>query len=129
MIFVRTGKESVPMTLDAKQVGAAMRRARVLAGMTVHELSEASQIVEATVYNCEAGRTMPGLWTLCHIADALDISLDELVGRREGNSEARLRVLLHAMRATADRITAVTDAAMENLKNTTETERGDDDAD
>lgn len=115
----------MPMTLDAKQVGAAMRRARVLAGMSVHELAVASQIVEATVYNCEVGRTMPGLWTLCHIADALDISLDELVGRREGNSEARLRVLLHAMRATADRIAVVTDAAMENLKNTTETERGD----
>lgn len=105
------------MTLDAKQVGKAMRRARVLAGMTVHELAEASQIVEATVYNCEFGRTMPGLWTLCHIADALDISLDELVGRREGNHEARMRTLLYAMRTTADRIAFVTDTAMENLKN------------
>lgn len=44
MISVPTEKESAPMTLDAKQVGKAMRRARVLAGMTVHELSEASQI-------------------------------------------------------------------------------------
>lgn len=103
------------MDLDAKKVGEAMKRARVLAGMTVHELAVASQVVETTVRNYEAGRMLPGLWNLCHVADALDISLDELVGRRTGNSEARLRVLLYAMRETAERIAVVTSTAMGEL--------------
>lgn len=103
------------MDLDARKVGEAMKRARVLSGMSVHELAEASQVVETTVRNYEAGRMLPGLWNLYHVADALDISLDELVGRRAGNSEARLRVLLHAMREIAGQVAAVTDAAMEEL--------------
>ena len=103
------------MTLDAKQVGEAMKQARVLAGVSITELAEASGVVETSVRSYEAGRMLPGLWNLCRIADALGVGLDELVGRRTESSEARLRVLLYAMRETAERIALVTGTAMENL--------------
>lgn len=103
------------MDLDAKKVGEAMRRARMLAGMSVHELAVASEMMDGTVRSYEAGRMLPGLWNLCHIADALGIGLDELVGRKTESGEARMRVLLYAMRETAERIAVVTNAAMGEL--------------
>lgn len=103
------------MTIDAKQVGAAMKQARVLAGLSVHELAGRAEMMDSTIRAYEAGRMLPGFWNLCHIADALSLGLDELVGRKTEDAESRMRVLLYAMRNMAEQIALVTNTAMEGL--------------
>lgn len=77
---------------DINDIGAAMRRARIGAGLTVPALAEKAGIVVSTVRSCEHGRALPGLWTLWHLADALGIGLDELVGRRTPDGPRRVTV-------------------------------------
>lgn len=64
-----------------RTIGESMRRCRVLCGMTVRELSEASGISEATIYHSERDYTYPSILTLTACADALGVSLDMYVGR------------------------------------------------
>lgn len=103
------------MTLDAKQIGAAMRQARMLAGFSVRELADKSGMMESTIRSYEAGKTLPGLYNLMSIADALGLGLDELVGRKTEGIESRLRVLLYAMRSMAEQIALVTNTAIEEM--------------
>lgn len=77
---------------DINDIGAAMRRARIGAGLTVPALAEKAGVVVTTVRAYEHGRSLPGLWTLWHLADALDIGLDELVGRRTPDGPRRVTV-------------------------------------
>lgn len=80
------------MNLDARRIGDAMRRARVMAGMSVYELAERAEVVETSVRSYEAGRMLPGLWNLWHIADALGVGLDVLVGRSAPDRPRRVTV-------------------------------------
>lgn len=70
--------------IDLKQIGEAMKAARVAAGLSVSSLSFMADVHPNTIANYEHGRSAPTISGLISIADALDISLDELVGRRGG---------------------------------------------
>lgn len=70
---------------NAVEIGKAIWLARQKAGLGVSELAEKAGIVVSTIRSYEHGRSLPGLWTLWHLADALGIGLDELVGRAAPN--------------------------------------------
>ncbi len=59
----------------------AMAIARVKKGWSQKMLSTRSGIHVNCIQAYEAGRVMPGLLNLIDLADALEISLDEYVGR------------------------------------------------
>lgn len=77
---------------NINEIGAAMRRARVAAGLTVPALAEQAGVVVTTIRAYEHGRSLPGLWTLWHLADALGIGLDALVGRQTPEAPRRVTV-------------------------------------
>lgn len=69
-----------------KKIGARIRRAREIAGMTKDEFSEKVGISPQFLTDIERGRTGPSITTLCSICDALGVSTDSLL--REPNPDA-----------------------------------------
>lgn len=63
------------------ECGAAMRRARKDAGLTMRELSGKSGVSEVTICSYENGTRAPSLPKLLALADALSLSLDAYIGR------------------------------------------------
>lgn len=63
--------------------GAKIREVRKSRGMSQDELAELANLNRVTVTKYEAGRVEPGAQALVRIADALDVSVDELLGRTE----------------------------------------------
>lgn len=51
-------------------------------GMTVYKLSKITGIPDNTLRNYRSKRSEPSFTNVCKIADALDISLDDLRDRR-----------------------------------------------
>lgn len=62
--------------------GENMRKARQRAGLTVPQLSEISAVSVAAIYNAETDRFSSTLHTVMSLADALNISIDEYIGRK-----------------------------------------------
>lgn len=62
-------------------IGEAIRKAREARGYSMQKLAERSGINIITIYNWEHERASPTAYSLICVADALEISLDELVGR------------------------------------------------
>ena len=58
----------------ARRLAAARRRA----GLTQAELAEASGVTDETISRIERGRYEPAVSTFFRLADALDVSLDQL---------------------------------------------------
>lgn len=75
---------AVPTNDDAERkraVGLAIRRAREQRGFSGAELSKRCGKRAGTLSDIENGKSFPDLATLLAIADALDMSLDEVLGR------------------------------------------------
>lgn len=70
--------------------GEYMRKARLNAGMSIKQLSEASGVARRTIGELERGISLGGwLITIELLADALGLSIDEYVGhRRQSNAQA-----------------------------------------
>lgn len=62
-------------------IGEAMKKARVAKGYTRSDLARKTGLSYQTLDKWEKGKTYPNVYNLIPIADALNISLDELVGR------------------------------------------------
>lgn len=62
--------------------GEHIRAAREAAGMTIVQLAEMADITWHSLWMIEAGRNKPRLTTAILLADALEISIDELVGHK-----------------------------------------------
>jgi transcriptional regulator with XRE-family HTH domain len=62
-------------------IGEAMKKARLDKGFSIMQLSIKAGIGKHNIYHWENGVTFPSIINLIPIADALNISLDELVGR------------------------------------------------
>mgnify|MGYP006356267459 CR=1 FL=1 len=62
-------------------IGEAMKKARLEKGFTQVQLSVKSGISIPSITAWENGKVFPTIINLIPIADALNISLDELVGR------------------------------------------------
>lgn len=73
----------------AYDVGESIREARKRAGLNQEELAELARLNRVTVAKYESGKVEPGAQALTRIADALEITVDELLGRKpmEGQDE------------------------------------------
>lgn len=90
----------------AKRVAAARRRA----GLTQAELAEASGVTDETISRIERGRYEPAVSTLFRLAEALDVSLDQLArehDRERGPSRAPSAVppIVRRLRSRIDALT------------------------
>lgn len=63
--------------------GDRIRDLRVSRGLSQDQLAELATLNRVTVAKYEAGRIEPGAQALARLADALDVSVDELLGRVE----------------------------------------------
>lgn len=63
-------------------IGKCINIARVRRGMTLHELSKKAHISLHTLESWFYHNHTPTIELLCHVADALELSIDEVIGRR-----------------------------------------------
>ena len=63
-------------------MGQKLKELRTAADMTQLELAKAARVGLGTIRNWEQDRRMPLLSIAAHVADALGVSLDEMVERR-----------------------------------------------
>lgn len=67
-----------------KTIGETIRESRKGLGMTQAQLAKKAGLCKRALENWERGTRMPSLPGLLSLADALDMSLDDLVGRTRG---------------------------------------------
>lgn len=63
--------------------GERIRALRKQRGLNQDQLAELASLNRVTVAKYEAGRVEPGAQALVRIADALDVTVDEILGRKE----------------------------------------------
>ena len=66
-------------------IGEHIREARKGKGYSISKLSLKSGVAVQTIWKWETDETMPTVILLMCVADALEITLDELVGRKIKN--------------------------------------------
>ncbi|AGP30098.1 XRE family transcriptional regulator [Corynebacterium terpenotabidum Y-11] len=72
--------------MRAQAIGAALRDLRKSRGLTQDDLADQASdtgITRRTIYRIESGQTSPSAVLLWALADALGVSLEELVHRAE----------------------------------------------
>lgn len=67
------------MKKQAKKLGENMKKIRAEKGMSQGDICRATGADRAYISNVESGNKNPTLETLTKIADALDVSVDELL--------------------------------------------------
>jgi transcriptional regulator with XRE-family HTH domain len=67
-------------------ISESIRKAREAKGLTRQKLSEKSGVSAQTIYMWEHEGVSPTILPLICVADVLDVSLDELVGRKTERS-------------------------------------------
>ena len=72
------------ITLD---VGGRIREFRKRRGLNQDELAELASLNRVTIAKYESGKVEPGAKALGRIADALEISTDELLGRSDHETD------------------------------------------
>jgi len=65
------------------EVGDNIRDIRKLRGLNQDQLAEMACLNRVTVAKYESGKVEPGAKALCRIADALEVSVDMLLGREQ----------------------------------------------
>lgn len=68
-------------------VGEAIKKARTERGYSLQSLANKSGLSVQAIYHYEYGISEPRCWCLIALADALNISIDELVGRTVSSNE------------------------------------------
>ena len=66
-------------------IGQAMKRCRTDKKLLQRELSILSNVPLNSIRQYEEDKVLPGLFNLIAIADALNVSIDELIGRKTPN--------------------------------------------
>lgn len=74
-----------PRDTEIRRIGRQLRLLREKSGRTLAQLAEVAGLSERAVRELEAGRTNPSLTTAVGIAEALGVSLDELVAAARYN--------------------------------------------
>jgi transcriptional regulator with XRE-family HTH domain len=92
----------------AEGVRSSLKALRLHRGLTQTQLGILAGVPAASISNFETGQRMPSLESLVKIADALQVSVDALIGRAPIESAARLDpVFLRASRADSETLDAV----------------------
>lgn len=72
-------------------IGERIRKYRKEKGWTQSQLAEETDLLSVYISAYENGRWMPNILNMIAIADAFEVSLDELVGRRVNNERTDWR--------------------------------------
>ncbi len=67
------------MNIDYKAIGVRIKAARVRKGVTQGYIAEVTGLSTPHISNIETGNTKLGLPTVIHLANVLDVSVDELL--------------------------------------------------
>jgi transcriptional regulator with XRE-family HTH domain len=70
------------MTYDKERFAGNLRANRARSRMTQDQLAEASGVTAAAIRSYENALNVPSVENAAKLADALDVSLDQLVGER-----------------------------------------------
>ncbi len=70
-----------------QDVGVAIRELRKKRGLNQDQLAELASLNRVTIAKYETGKVEPGAQSLSRIADALEVSVDEILGRTEGEEK------------------------------------------
>jgi transcriptional regulator with XRE-family HTH domain len=93
---------------SSKEFPAALRALRELRGLTQADLGKRAEMGAASVSHFETGQRTPSLDSLVKLADALQVSVDTLLGRAPVEATAQLDpVFLQASRASAQTLDIV----------------------
>ena len=65
----------------SEKLAAIVHELRKARGLSITELAQSAQIDGAILSRIEAGTKMPSFRTLCRLADALNLSLDDIAQR------------------------------------------------
>jgi transcriptional regulator with XRE-family HTH domain len=60
-----------------------LKQVRASKSFSLDELGAKVSVTRQAIIKYEAGKAYPSFWVLCDLADALDVSLDYLVGRSD----------------------------------------------
>lgn len=71
-----------------------LRKYRKTCGMTQAALAKELHYSYTAIANYESGRNEPSLSDLCHLADILGVSTDQLLGRKGTEPKGRCQCLL-----------------------------------
>lgn len=90
------------------QLAGQLRDFREMRSMTQAELGRKAGIGAASVSHFETGQRVPSLESLIKLADALEVSVDSLLGRERAEAQAVMDpVFLQASRASAQTLATV----------------------
>src|ERR1700722_15806739 len=107
-----------------RRLAGNIRSFREMRALTQAELGQRAGIAGASISHFETGQRIPSLASLVKVADALDVSIDTLLGRATVDSHTVVDpVFLRASRSSAqtlDTVRRVTAALLENLKQPSE---------
>ncbi len=83
--------DQITLPLDMHHFADRLRQLRIARGLTQTRLAELLQMTPRSYNRWERGGNTPHLEMLIRIADILQVSLDELVGRIEPQDEPMIR--------------------------------------
>jgi transcriptional regulator with XRE-family HTH domain len=96
------------MTSVAQNIAEHLRESREMRSMTQAELGKKAGVAPASVSHFETGQRVPSLESLVKLADALEVSIDSLLGRERAEAQAAMDpVFLQASRASAQTLATV----------------------
>lgn len=111
---------STPSVGIHKDFRTQLRVLREMRGLTQGELGTRAGIAAASISHFETGQRVPSLDSLVKLADALQVSVDALLGRVPVEQSSHVDpVFLRASRApadTLDTVRRVTEALLNGLK-------------
>ena len=67
-------------------VSYRFKEARLQAGLTTVQLAQKMGLTQAAVSQWESGKKVPGIETICRLADLYGVTVDYLLGRDIGSS-------------------------------------------
>ena len=106
----------------ARALRENLRSFRKLRGMTQGQMSQKSAVGAASISHFETGQRTPTIGTLVKLADALDVTVDALVGRAPIEDSARIDpVFQQASRSDARTLEIVRRVAAAILADSRET--------
>ncbi len=77
--MVTEGEGLVKMDIDYKAIGVRIKAARTRKGVTQGNIARITGLSTPHISNIETGNTKLGLPTIIHLANVLDVSVDELL--------------------------------------------------
>jgi transcriptional regulator with XRE-family HTH domain len=93
---------SSPDAVSSKIFGRNLKKTREIRGLTQAELGHRAGMAGAAVSHFETGQRAPSLDSLVKLADALDVSTDQLLGRASASAPPRVDpIFVRASRANS----------------------------